>query len=149
MALDAWIKNLRLGTMSALVGSVKGVVYPYAQGVYYDKEDLTDEHVLFETVGEGEAEQRKRKVEPLIVNGEKRGEKVLLRDESKYNKALREFFEEEVVIDVPALFEDKHIGLSERAAPKVTTDLPPVDFGALRCLWTGTAKLVDPPQTQS
>lgn len=143
MALDAWIKNLRLGTMSAQIGSVKGVITPLAQGVYYDKEDLLDQHAQVEVTGEGEGAVRKRIVEPLVVNGQKVGERVLLKDDYAYNKALRVLLDEELIVDVPLLFEDKHIGLSERAIAKVTTDLPSVDFGALRCLWMGTAVPVE------
>lgn len=140
--LQAWIQNIRLGLISSQIGVLKGIVTPLAQGVYYDKEALIDEHVVWDVTGEGEGEQRARKLKEFFVNGQKVGEEAVFKDPPAFQKAIQKLLAEDVVVDVPYLLEEKHIKESERLMPKDPKGLPTVDFGALLCLFKNTARIV-------
>jgi hypothetical protein len=151
--LDNWVRSLRIGTLQATIGQVKGAILPFAQGFHYDREDLYDQlavwvdekgaPVVAPVEGE-EAPVRVRKATPIEVNGQKVGEQIVFRDPSAARTRLRALADEEVIVDIPALLDDKMVTQSTtQAASKDWSVLPIVDFGALRCLWQGTANIAN------
>jgi hypothetical protein len=118
--LDNWIKWLRPGTLSAKVGAIKGALMPMAQGVYYDREALFDEHAVWETLTEGENTTTKRKVDEFRNDkGTKLGEQP---------------------VEVPFLMEEKWLVEQTTQLVKDQMGLAPVDFGMLRYIQPAFAK---------
>src|SRR3954469_5282603 len=94
-ALENWVKWLRIGTLSASIGTIKGSIVPMAQGVYYDREALIDAHAIWESFGEGEGEYKKRKVTvDKNDNGTVVREEVVFRDPREFARAMRAFVSE-------------------------------------------------------
>ncbi len=133
-ALDAWIKWLRPGTLSAKIGTLKGEILPMVQGVYYDREALIDEHA--------EWEEGKRKVEKTLgAKGELLREEVIMTDPRKFVTEMRAFLNIEQPVMLPYLMEEKWIEEQAKQLVKDQMGLTAVDFGALRYIRIGYAKI--------
>ncbi|HKU51402.1 MAG TPA: hypothetical protein VJQ25_02965 [Nitrospira sp.] len=145
-ALAAWIQTLRFGLLSTRLGMVKGVIAPLAQGVYYDREALIDDHAVWDVTGDGAGEQRVKRMKPYLRGGEVVGEEVVLKDSQKFQKALRDMMQEEITIEIPFLFTEQDVKDSDKNINKENKNPPVVDFGALLCLYEGSARVVDAEQ---
>lgn len=141
-SIDAWVKALRLGTLQAEIGALKGPLIPMGQGVYYDREALIDEHAVWETVGDGEGAYTKRKViQDLNDKGVIIREEVVFKDPRAFAKAMRDFLKEEVPVALPYLMKDEWITKSVAQLAKDQMGLAAVDFGALQYVRQEFAKL--------
>ena len=143
--LDHWIKWLRPSTLSAKIGAIKGALMPMAQAVYYDREALIDDHCLWDVKGEGEGESRSRKVEQTKnIQGVLIREEVILKDSKKFSEAMREFLGKEQPVELPFLAEQKWFAEQGTLLVKDQTGLIPPDFGPMRYILEGQAKLYQP-----
>jgi hypothetical protein len=142
LQLDYWIKWLRPGTLSAKIGAIKGAIMPMTQGVYYDREAIIDEHAVWDTVGEGETVTVKRRIEEYRNDkGTKVAESVVMKDPRIFNKAMRAYLDTEQPVEVPFLIEEKWFTEQVAQLAKDQMGLAPVDFGALRYVREGYAKI--------
>lgn len=140
-SLDNWIRWLRPGTLSAKIGAIKGAIMPMAQGVYYDREALIDEHSAWDTAGEGEGQVRSRKVHQIKnLQGAVIREEVIMRDSQKFNLAMRDFVKQEQPVELPYLMKDEWIQQQSAQLVKDQMGLTPPDYGPMRYILEGMAK---------
>lgn len=151
-SLDNWIKWLRPGTLSAKIGALKGAVLPMAQGVYYDREALLDEHAVWDQTPASEGGDpifTRRVKQDKSDNGTVLREAIVFKDPRKYNSAMRAFLLKEQPVVLPYLVEEKWFTDQAMQLVKDQMGLVPPDFAPLNYIRELTKKLANGDQPQS